>query len=65
MTDPLLPEPEPARSRVSVELVALLLVLLGAALVVWGMWQLDWRAAVVTLGGLLVAGGVVLGSEGS
>ncbi len=64
MTDPLLPaEPTPARSRVPIELIGLLLTLLGAAVVVWGVWQLDWRAGVVTLGGLIATAGIVLGIE--
>ena len=66
MTDPLDDAPIRAHERrFRIELLALLAVLLGAVLVVWGVWQLDWRAGVVTLGGLLVAGGLVLGSEGT
>lgn len=64
MTDPLFDEPAPARRRVSVELVALLLVLLGAAVVVAGIWQWDWRAGVVALGGFIATAGLVLGIEG-
>jgi hypothetical protein len=55
--------PAPGRSRVPVELIGLLLTLIGAAVVVWGVWQLDWRAGVVTLGALIVTAGLVLGIE--
>lgn len=65
MTEPQFPPAPRGRSRVAIELLALLLVVAGIVMVLTAAWAADWRAGLAVLGVAVIGAGVVLGNDRS